>query len=181
MKRRLAEALLPPLLFLSVAANATAGDAFFRGGIIFHPRTTDLADRWYVSFGSDYAVNLGETAYFGFELQTAVYRDPISAGVTATIVPANGFINAKYKAPTFTARPYIGGGIGLVSDFVFAEGTNDWNRNSAFHFMGGIELGRASAELQIQRNFESGSEVMYSILFGFVWSLAVARPILANP
>lgn len=169
MRKCLCPAIVASAWLWIAAEPAAAGDAFFRGGIIFHPRTTDLADRWFVSFGSDYAMNLNETAFLGFEFQTAFYREPIAQTITATVVPGNGFVNIKYKSPSFNLRPYGGGGLGLVSNFIFADGNNRWDRNTAFHVMAGLELGRMSFEFLIQRNFESGSDTMLSLLFGLVW------------
>lgn len=152
------------------ASPAHAGDAFLRGGVIFHPRDIGFEGRWRAAFGSDYAVNFAETFYVGFEIQTSVYRQDVSGtSSTATVIPANGFVNVKYKSGNIGVRPYGGGGIGLLSTFVVLSGSNDWNNDMGFHFMGGIELGAFSLELQLQRAFESGSETSYAVYAGFVW------------
>lgn len=123
-----------------------------------------------MAFGSDYAVNFEETAYVGFELQTSVFRqDVLGADRTATLIPANGFVNVKYKSPNLGFRPYGGGGLGLVSTFVFLSGANDWNNDLGFHLLGGVELGALNVELQLQRTFESGSDTSYAVYAGFVW------------
>ena len=152
-----------------VAPSAEAGDAFFRGGIIFYPEGLDFPQRWFLSFGSDYALNLDETIFAGVEVQGSAFRQDTTSGATAWVIPANGFFNVKYKSPSFGLRPYAGGGIGMITSFVFVDGSNDWNRNAAWHFLGGLEFGRTSVELQIQRAFESGSSTTYSVLAGFVW------------
>ena len=152
------------------ASPALAGDAFLRGGIIFHPRDIGFAGRWRANFGADYAVNFAGTVYVGFEIQTSVYRQDVAGtNRTATIFPANGFVNVKYKSGDIGARPYAGGGLGLISTFVLLSGANEWDNNMGFHVLGGVELGPLSLELQIQRAFESGSETSYAFYAGFVW------------
>jgi len=157
---------------------ASAGDAFFRGGIIFAPRDIGFEGRWRVGFGSDYPVNFGETVYVGFEIQTSAYRQDVAETTrTATLFPANGFINVKYKSGNIGVRPYGGGGLGLISTFVLLSGGNDWNSDFGFHLVGGVELGRLSLEFQMQRPFSSdaslvnqfGSEMTYALYAGFVW------------
>ncbi len=149
---------------------SSAGDAFLRGGIIFQPRDIGFEGRWRAAFGSDYPVNFGETVYVGFELQTSVYRqDVIGSTRTATLFPANGFVNVKYKSGNIGARPYGGGGVGLISMFTLLSGNNDWEYDLGFHLVGGVELGRLSVELQLQRPFESGAEMTYALYAGFVW------------
>ena len=158
------------LLLLGVAASASAGDAFLRGGVIFHPRDVEFAGRWRANFGADYAVNFSETIYVGFEIQSSVFRqDVANSERTATLFPANGFINVKYKSGSIGARPYGGGGIGLISTFVLLAGDNSWDNNMGFHLLGGVELGALSLELQLQRAFESGSDMTYAIYVGFVF------------
>jgi hypothetical protein len=151
------------------AGGAEAGDAFLRGGLIFHPRDLGLEGRWRANFGSDYAVNFTETIFVGFELQTSVFRQDTTGGGTATVVPANGFVNVKWKSPSLGLRPYGGGGLGLISDFVFFSGATDWESDFGFHLLGGVELGRLSLELQYQRGFESGSGSTWAGYAGFVF------------
>ena len=87
------------LLFLSLAASSSAGDAFVRGGVIFHPRDLEFAGRWRANFGSDYAVNFAQTIYVGFEVQSSAFRQDVAGSErTATLVPINGFVNVKYKS-----------------------------------------------------------------------------------
>jgi len=157
---------------------AAAGDAFFRGGIIFAPRDIGFEGRWRLGFGSDYPVNFGETVYVGFELQTSAYRQDVAeSDRTATLFPSNGFINVKYKSGNIGVRPYGGGGIGLISTFVLLSGGNDWNSDLGYHLVGGVELNRFSVEFQMQRPFSSdaslvnqfGSDMTYSLYAGFIW------------
>lgn len=157
-----------PLLLLSAGA-AEAGDAFLRGGIIFHPRDIGLEGRWRADFGSDYPVNFTETVFVGFEIQTSVFRQDTSDGRTATVIPGNGFVNVKWKSPSLDLRPYAGGGLGLISDFLLLSGANDWSTDFGFHLLGGIEIGRLSLELQFQRGFETGSENTWAGYAGFVF------------
>ena len=156
------------LLFLGLAARSSAGDAFLRGGIIFHPSDLEFAGRWRASFGSDYAVNFSQTIYVGFEVQSSVFRQDVAGSErTATLIPANGFVNVKYKSGTIGARPFGGGGMGLINTFVILAGDNSWNHNMGFHLLGGVELGSLSLEAQLQRAFESGSVTSYAFYVGF--------------
>lgn len=163
--------LSPPAVVVLIAAlspPAIAGDAFFKGALQFNPSEAHISDRWLLSFGSDFPLNLSETAFLGFDLQAAWYRVPIG-GASANVVPLNGFINAKFKAPTFGARPYAGGGLGTVTFLTFVEGSTDWNRKAGLHLLGGLELGSASIEFHALRILESDTEFTYWVLFGFVW------------
>ena len=166
------------VVFLALWSRpADAGDAFLRNGIIFAPRDIGFAGRWRAAFGSDYPVNFGETVYVGFELQTSVYRQVADSERTATVFPGNVFINVKYKSGNIGARPYGGGGLGVISTFVLLSGGNDWQSDFGWHVMGGVELGRLSVELQLQRPFSPdasiinhfGSEMTYAVYAGFVW------------
>ena len=156
------------VLFSLVASSAGAGDAFFRGGIIFHPRDISFEGRWRADLGSDYPVNFAETLFLGFELQTSVYRADILVE-TLTAVPANGFLNVKVKSSRIGLRPYGGGGMGLLSNFIFFSGGSEWGKAFAYQLLGGIEWGWLSLELQMQRALESGAQTHWGAYAGFVW------------
>jgi hypothetical protein len=162
------QALAASGLLISAATPAFAGDAFFKGGFIVHPRQTDLADRWLIAFGTDYPVDLSETIYAGVDLQTGLYRESGLDG-SVTVLPAHGYINAKYKAPTSGARPYAGVGIGVLSFFTFTGDETFWDRDGAFHLLGGVEVGGLTLELQAGRRFAGGDRMSYLALIGFVW------------
>ena len=166
--KRASVALLGMVLFSLVASSAGAGDAFFRGGMIFHPRDIGFEGRWRADFGIDYPVNFAETLFLGFELQTSVYRADVLLA-TATVVPANGFLNVKVKSSRLGIRPYGGGGMGLLSNFVFISGGTEWGKAFAYQLLGGIELGWLSLELQMQRALESGAQTNLGAYAGFVW------------
>ena len=167
------------VVFLALwSTPAAAGDAFLRGGVIFSPRNIEFEGRWRISFGSDYPVNFAETIFVGFELQSSVFRQDVADTTRiATLFPANGFVNVKYKSGDIGVRPYGGGGLGLISTFVLLSGANDWESDLGFHLVGGVELGRLSVELQLQRPFSSdagrinqfGSSTTYALYAGFVW------------
>lgn len=155
---------------LCSASPVTAGDAFFKGGVIFQPRDVGIAGRWRLSFGSDYAMNLTETVFLGFELQTSVYRqDVLQGGPTATVIPGNGLVNVKWKSASLGARPFLGGGFGMLSTFVLASGNNHWDNSFGFQIVGGVEAGHLVVELQMQRGFESGSDTSFAAFLGFTW------------
>jgi hypothetical protein len=162
--------VLPLLVILPwLAAPASAGDAFFKGGVILHPRDVGFEGRWRVAFGSDYPVNFQETLFAGFELQGSAFRQDVVGGGTATIAPANALANVKYKSSSLGARPFAGGGVGLVGSFLFVSGETEWVKEFGFHLLGGVELGRLVLELQLTRAFESGSDTEYTAYVGFVW------------
>ncbi len=177
----LGAAVAVAVMFLALwSTPATAGDAFLRAGVIFSPRDIELEGRWRIGFGSDYPMNLAETIYVGFELQTSVFRQGVAdVARTATLFPANGFVNVKYKSGNLArrVRPYGGGGVGLITTFILLSGANDWKRDLGFHVVGGVELGRLSVELQLQRPFSSEatlvnqfeSNMSYALYAGFAW------------
>jgi hypothetical protein len=162
-----------PLLasaLLLTAVPSFAGDTFFKGGIIFHPREVGFEGRWRAAFGSDYAVNFSETVYAGFEMQTSVFRqDVTAAGPTAWFVPLNGFFNVKYKSGGLGARPFAGAGLGLVSTLSFVRNETEWANDFGYHILGGVELGRLVLELQVQGAFESDVDTEFTAYVGFVW------------
>jgi hypothetical protein len=161
--------VLMEMVFVSlVAQSAGAGDTFFRGGMIFHPRDIGFEGRWRANFGNDYAVNFAETIFLGFELQTSVYRADVFEQ-TATVVPTNGFVNVKVKSSKIGLRPYGGGGMGLLSNFVFVSGGLEWGKNFGFQLLGGIEIGRLSLELQMQRAFESRAQMSWGAYAGLIF------------
>jgi hypothetical protein len=115
-------------------------------------------------------VNFSETLFAGFEVQTSVYRqDVVASGPTATVLPLNGFANIKYKSGSLGARPFGGGGLGLVSHLRFVSNETDWANDIGYHLLGGVELGRLTLELQIQGAFDSDADTELAAYVGFVW------------
>lgn len=164
--------LLLGCLFLPAITQAS--DAFFKGGFILHPSSLDtlsgnfdvsLSDRWLVAFGSDYVA--ADQFSIGFELQTAYYSDD-SFDPTIRTVPLNLFANVKYKGPFGGVRPYVGGGLGLISLF-FNASDSEYIHDFGYHIMGGLELGSEEGaalvlELQGQQKL-SGSDKPFNIIF----------------
>ncbi len=168
-KPRYFRAVLAAAVLLA-AGPALAGDAFFKGGVILHPRELGFEGRWRAAFGSDYAVNFSETLFAGVEVQTSVYRQDITAsGPTATVVPINGFFNVKYKSGSLGARPFAGAGLGLVSALNFVSNETEWANDFGWHILGGVEFGKLTLELQIQGAFESDRDTEFAAYAGFVW------------
>jgi hypothetical protein len=160
------------LLFLvasGLASPLLAGDAFLKGGVIFYPRDVGFEGRWRASFGSDYPVNFHETVFVGFELLGSVYRQDVVGGGTATIIPGNAFVNVKYKSSSLGARPFAGGGLGLVGDVRFVSDETLWGKNFGFHLLGGVELGRLVLEFQLTASPDEEIDTEYSVWAGFVW------------
>ncbi len=103
-------------------------------------------------------------------MQTSVFRQDVTAvGPTATVVPINGFFNIKYKSGSLGARPFFGGGLGLVSTLSFVSNETDWANDFGYHLLGGVELGKLVLELQIQGAFESDVDTEFTFYVGFVW------------
>ena len=151
-------------LFLP-ALSAQASDAFFKGGFMLKPSDADLSDRWLLGFGSDYVI--AEQFSLGFECQTAYYSDS-SFHPTVHYVPLDLFANVKYKAPFGGARPFVGGGLGLISTF-FNAGKSDYISDFGFHIVGGVEIGSEEGkalllELQGEQNL-SGNNAPFTIKF----------------
>jgi hypothetical protein len=166
---RLFTAALAPI-FLVTAGPALAGDTFFKGGVILHPRDVGFEGRWRAAFGSDYPVNFSETLFAGFEVQTSIYRQDVApSGPTATVVPLNGFANVKYKSGSLGARPFGGVGMGLVSSLRFVSNDTDWANDVGWHILGGVEVGRLSLELQVQGAFDPDADTEFAAYVGFVW------------
>jgi hypothetical protein len=154
---------------LCLPAISQASDGFIKGGFIMHPSDVDLSNRWLVAFGSDYVA--ADQFSIGFELQTAYYSDD-SFEPTIRIVPLNLFANVKYKGPFGGVRPYVGGGLGLISTF-FNAGDSDYVHDFGYHIMGGLELGREDGaalilEIQGQQKFSGDINPFNIIFFGGV-------------
>jgi len=158
------------LTFVFVAIPVDAGDAFFKGGVVFAPRDVGFEGRWRLAFGADYPVNFAETVLAGFKLQSSIYRqDVVEGGPTATIVPGNAFFNVKYKSSSLEVRPFAGAGLGLVGDVRWLSSEFDWNKEFGYHLLGGLEYGRLVLELQITGAFDSGVDTQWAGFVGFVW------------
>lgn len=156
-------------LTVAFAISGTAGaDTSIKGGFILHPTERDFSDRWLFTFSLEKPLNIQETFFWGIELQSAFYSIDMGRE-SATVLPANGFLNVKWKADKFVTRPYAGAGLGMVTDIIFAGEEKSWNRQVGIHFMGGIEYGKFVVELQMQRRFVEGDSFSYILLFGIVW------------
>ena len=139
-----------------------------KGALTFHPSDADFTERWFVSFGSDYPLNIVETQYIGFEIQTALYTESLGS-IRRYTWPLHGFLTAKYKFPTASYRPFVGAGVGLASFSTFFNGSRDWTPRAALKLTGGVELASVAFEVQALRMLESGFAFEYSFLFGVVW------------
>ena len=168
--RALRDFFLVIFFLFTYSTVSIAADKFLRGGIVLHPSDIELAGRWQFTNGVDYPINFSETIHIGFETQTSVYRqDVVGTERTAFLASANGFINAKYKSRNIGLRPYAGVGVGLLNNFTFLSGNNDWSHSIGYHTLVGVELGRIGIELQLQNAFDSSVRTSYAIYAGFVW------------
>lgn len=157
---------------VAMSNPASAGEAFFKGGLQVSPTTgLGIGDRWFVGVGSDY--NLTEVAFLGFEVQGA-YRSIGVVGSTVTSIPANVFVNGKWKMESDQFRPYGGAGLGMVSAIVRTNllglTNTTYSRNVGFQFGGGCEFNRKYlVEFNGQKAFQTGSLWAYSLAGGFRW------------
>jgi len=165
------------LVLVSAAALATptpslAGDAFLKVGLTMHPDVGGFTDRWFLTLGSDWG--FADTGFLGLEFQGA-YRSNAAVG-TAIVdsIPANVFVNGKWKAETDGVRPYAGLGFGMVSAYRRIErdglSTTTYVKDGGFQFMTGIELHRKWVfELLAQRVFLDEAQFHWSFVVGRVW------------
>lgn len=159
---------LAAAMLVFAPTTSFAGDAFLKFGITMHPDLGSFANRWFVSGGSDWGFH--PQGFWGLEFQGA-YRTEEAAGITLTQVPANVLFNLKWKSESDSVRPYVGGGLGLLSSYVkiegFGESSNEWIKDPGFQFMGGVEFNRQFVvELLGQRTFDTNAEWFWSVLFG---------------
>ena len=172
MVRLLAKVGLFVVVAILIApTTALAGDAFLKLGITFDPDLGSFSNQWFVSVGSDWGFH--PQGFWGLGFQGA-YRNETEAGIEVTQVPANVFVNFKWKSEAESVRPYAGGGLGLISSYMkvsgFGESENEWFKDPGFQFMGGVEFNRKMAvELLGQKTFEEGSVWFWSFLFGLRW------------
>lgn len=164
MRRYLPSLALALLAALGSPQAATAGDAFFKGGFLFHPDVGGIRDSWFVSVGSDWGV--APVGFVGVEFQTAYHSYP-----TVSVIPANLLVNGKWKSEAERFRPYAGGGFGLVSAVVRTKlaGTTDtsYQRRAGLQLVGGVEFNRKFlVELSALRAFVNGAEFGWSIAGG---------------
>jgi opacity protein-like surface antigen len=160
------------LAALATPQSSTAGDAFFKGGLLFHPDVGGIGDRWFLSVGSDWGV--APMGFLGVEFQSAYHSEGVSGLASVKSVPANFFFNGKWKSEAEALRPYAGAGIGLVSAIVRTEflGITDttYERSTGFQLMAGVEFNRKFLfELVGQRAFTDGAQFGWSIAGGFRW------------
>ena len=148
-----------------------AGDAFLKLGITFDPDLGSFSNKWFVSAGSDWGFH--PQGFWGLEFQGA-YRSETEDDIKIVWVPANVFLNFKWKSEAESVRPYAGGGVGLISSYIKAsfegESEHEWVKDAGFQFMGGVEFNRKFAgELLGQKAFEDDAEWFWSVLFGIRW------------
>lgn len=160
--------VLASALMIAAPATTLAGDAFLKLGITIDPDLGSFSNEWFVSVGSDWGFQ--DQAFWGLEFQGA-YRSEDLGEVKIKQVPANVFLNFKWKSEAEQVRPFAGGGFGLISSYVRVEGfggsENEWVKDAGFQFMGGVEFNRAFVvEFMGQRSFDENDVWFWNILFG---------------
>jgi hypothetical protein len=163
--------LISVVALLIAPTTSLAGDAFLKLGLTFDPDPGSFSDSWFVSVGSDWGFH--PQVFWGLEFQGA-YRSDTFGDVKIRQVPANVFVNFKWKSELVGVRPYAGGGLGLISTYVRAsspeESDNEWVKDAGLQFMGGVEFSRKLAvELLGQRAFEENAPWVWSFLVGLRW------------
>ena len=163
---------LAATVVLVTPSTTLAGDTFLKVGLTMHPNVGSFTDRWFVSLGSDFG--FADTGYLGLEVQGA-YRSNAQVGpALVDSIPANLFLNGKWKSEGDTVRPFAGLGFGMMSTWVRAEvnglSTSTYVKDGGVQFMGGIELHRKWVfELLAQRVFLDGAQYHWSFAVGRVW------------
>jgi hypothetical protein len=172
LQRWLLGVALVTAVVLATSTPTLAGDAFLKVGLKVHPDVGGFTDSWFVSLGSDWGFN--DTGYLGLEIQGA-YRSNTAVGpVLVDSVPANLFLNGKWKSEGDTVRPFAGLGFGMMSTYIRSEfngiTTSTYVKDGGFQLMGGIELHRKWVfELLAQRVFLDGAQFHWSFVVGRVW------------
>ena len=172
MKRWFLGLALVTATALATPNASLAGDAFLKIGLTMHPDVGGFTDRWFLSLGSDWG--FADTGFLGLDFQGAYRSNTVAGSAVVDSIPANIFINGKWKADTDTVRPYAGLGFGMMSTYVRTElngfSTNTYVKDGGFQFMTGIELHRKWAfELLAQRVFLDGAPYHWSFVVGRVW------------
>ncbi len=157
---------------LAAPANSLAGDAFLKIGLTVQPDVGGFTDRWFVSLGSDWG--FADTGFLGLEFQGAYRSNTVVGAAVVDSVPANLFVNGKWKADNDSVRPFVGLGFGMMSTYLRTElngsSTTTYVKDGGFQLMGGIELHRKWVfELLAQRVFLDGAQFHWSIVAGRVW------------
>jgi hypothetical protein len=173
MPRRYAfVAAVAALVTFAAPTTTLAGDAFLKLGWVFHPDRGSFSNAWLVSVGSDWGVH--PQAFVGLEFQGAYYTDTFMNSVDVKTVPANVFLNFKWKSDTEGVRPFVGGGLGMVSSYVritsAADDDAEWVKDAGIQFMGGVEFGRRwVVEVLGQKAFDDLREWNWMFLGGLRW------------
>ena len=160
------------LLLVGLPSSALAGDAFLKIGLTVHPDIGGFTDRWLVTAGTDWGFN--DNGYLGLELQGAYRSNTAVGSALVDSVPANLFLNGKWKSQMDTVRPYAGVGFGLMSAYVTTEvggsSSSEYVKDGGLQFMTGIELHEKWVfELLGQKVFQDGSKFNWTLLAGVRW------------
>ncbi len=165
-------AALAAMVVFAAPTTTLAGDAFLKLGWIFHPDRGSFSNAWLVSVGSDWGVH--PQAFVGLEFQGAYYTDSFMDFVDVKTVPANVFLNFKWKSESEGLRPFVGGGMGMVSNYVritsVEEDEAEWTKDAGIQFMGGLEFNqRWVIEVLGQKAFDDVRKWNWMFLGGIRW------------
>lgn len=94
------------LAVLVLPTSALAGDAYIKGGVVLGGNNGAFTNRWFISTGTDWGVS--DSAYLGLEFQGAFRSNNTVGNAVVDSVPANLFLNGKWKSNTDDVRPYAG-------------------------------------------------------------------------
>ena len=160
------------VVLMVLPGTVYAGDAFLKLGLNIHSGGGGFTDRWFVSAGTDWGV--ADMAYLGLEFQGAYRSNTVVGAAVVDTVPANIFLNGKWKSSSRGVRPYAGLGLGMVSAYVKTEILGQtfttYEKDAAFQLMAGVELHRKwILELLGQHVFRDNADFRWSIAGGFRW------------
>lgn len=172
MKRWFLTVTLVTAAIVATPRSSLAGDAFLKVGLTMHPDVGGFTDRWFLTLGSDWG--FADTGFLGLEFQGAYRSNAAVGNALVDSVPANVFLNGKWKAETDAVRPYAGLGFGMMSTYVRTEvnglTSSTYVKDGGFQLMTGLELHRKWAfELLAQRVFLDGARFHWSFVVGRVW------------
>ncbi len=160
------------VVLMVIPGTVYAGDAFLKLGLNISSDGGGFTDRWFVSVGTDWGV--ADMAYLGLEFQGAYRSNAVVGAAVVDTVPANIFLNGKWKSSSYGVRPYAGLGLGMVSAYVKTEIQGQtftaYEKDGAFQLMAGVEFHRKwILELVGQRVFRDNADFRWAIAGGFRW------------
>ena len=162
--------LLTVLIFL---AGMTAGESetSLKGGFILN-KGEESTYSWMIIHEAAYYI--GGRVSIGYETQMSFYKvdfDYQGGTVSSNVFPINLFFNAKVRViKNGIIRPYIGGGIGVLSNIIRSPDKFIIENYGATHLIAGVSVGKKKAALMVEfrllNSSNENSAVKYAIVAG---------------